>query len=445
MADDKQLDAAQEKLTAAEKEQPLSDSFTGVVLRVIGSWRFITFFLLALIAYAAANIVLKGNAWDPYPFILLNLFLSVGGSLVPLVVLLVIQRMERSARERRVNAIGASDVSAVVEQIFDSDKFLTTLRTALPTGDSDEKYGFDFIPYLLHSIDERRRRAAREAVLFLTATITAAFVFSGVVVYFGYILVNEAGAGSAKALAGIQESTSQIANQMPALTGKYNERIFQTKARSTIATLRKDQTADPRNPLVKAAIDHAEASTDETIEEFINELNKIGTPSNTNFLQDAYTRQLTSALQKLNSISDEMGEINSTTRNHLANLQPLIENANKALTTPEYRTAELIKRLALGIVVSTFFLALLRYLGGLYKVRYEQVIGAEQDDFMVRRFYVAFKNSTESEEQRKVVLAGFISRTPAQMPSSELAGIDDSSKQSFDLLKEVLAALTKKI
>ena len=42
-----------------------------------GSWRFIIAFAAVLIVYTAVNVALRRAAWDPYPFILLNLFLSM--------------------------------------------------------------------------------------------------------------------------------------------------------------------------------------------------------------------------------------------------------------------------------------------------------------------------------------------------------------------------------
>src|SRR5262249_8600337 len=41
-----------------------------------GSWAFILLFAVALSVYTAVNVLLRSEAWDPYPFILLNLFLS---------------------------------------------------------------------------------------------------------------------------------------------------------------------------------------------------------------------------------------------------------------------------------------------------------------------------------------------------------------------------------
>src|SRR6185312_8136076 len=47
------------------------------VARFGGSWKFIITCLVVLVVYTATNVTLGRSAWDPYPFILLNLFLSM--------------------------------------------------------------------------------------------------------------------------------------------------------------------------------------------------------------------------------------------------------------------------------------------------------------------------------------------------------------------------------
>jgi CRP/FNR family cyclic AMP-dependent transcriptional regulator len=60
-----------------EERTTLGDQIADSVARFGGSWAFIISFLVVLIAYTAANVALGRQAWDPYPFILLNLFLSM--------------------------------------------------------------------------------------------------------------------------------------------------------------------------------------------------------------------------------------------------------------------------------------------------------------------------------------------------------------------------------
>jgi uncharacterized membrane protein len=46
------------------------------VAATIGSWRFIAIQSTAIVVWMVGNVMSGGGAWDPYPFILLNLLLS---------------------------------------------------------------------------------------------------------------------------------------------------------------------------------------------------------------------------------------------------------------------------------------------------------------------------------------------------------------------------------
>jgi uncharacterized membrane protein len=68
------------------------------VARFGGSWKFIISFAVVLVAYAAVNIALAAKAWDPYPFILLNLFLSMLAAVQAPVIMMSQNRQD--ARDR---------------------------------------------------------------------------------------------------------------------------------------------------------------------------------------------------------------------------------------------------------------------------------------------------------------------------------------------------------
>src|SRR6202040_448405 len=53
-----------------------------------------------LLFYASVNIVLKGRAWDPYPFILLNLFLSMLAAIQAPVIMMSQNRQDTKDRLR---------------------------------------------------------------------------------------------------------------------------------------------------------------------------------------------------------------------------------------------------------------------------------------------------------------------------------------------------------
>lgn len=54
----------------------LGERFSDLVAAIIGSWRFILIQSGLLLTWLLVNVALGGGAWDPYPFILLNLMLS---------------------------------------------------------------------------------------------------------------------------------------------------------------------------------------------------------------------------------------------------------------------------------------------------------------------------------------------------------------------------------
>jgi uncharacterized membrane protein len=61
----------------------------------MGSWTFVGVFLAVMAVWAAANSV--GLHWDPYPFILLNLFLSMLAGLQGAILLIAAKRQDAIA------------------------------------------------------------------------------------------------------------------------------------------------------------------------------------------------------------------------------------------------------------------------------------------------------------------------------------------------------------
>jgi len=83
-----------------EEEMTFGQRIADHVAQFGGSWTFIILVMVALIVYAAINIVLKGRAWDPYPFILLNLFLSMMAAIQAPVIMMSQNRQDTKDRLR---------------------------------------------------------------------------------------------------------------------------------------------------------------------------------------------------------------------------------------------------------------------------------------------------------------------------------------------------------
>ena len=83
-----------------EEQATLGERIADSVARFGGSWIFIIMFLVTLGLYTGINSVLGRSAWDPYPFILLNLFLSMLASLQAPVIMMSQNRQDGKDRLR---------------------------------------------------------------------------------------------------------------------------------------------------------------------------------------------------------------------------------------------------------------------------------------------------------------------------------------------------------
>ena len=105
-----------------EEEATLGERIADSVATFGGSWTFIITFLLLLSAYTLINIRLRGSAWDPYPFILLNLFLSMLAALQAPVIMMSQNRQDTKDRLRGeldfdVNRRAEAEIQAVSHKL----------------------------------------------------------------------------------------------------------------------------------------------------------------------------------------------------------------------------------------------------------------------------------------------------------------------------------------
>jgi uncharacterized membrane protein len=92
--------AARNPNEVIEQEETLPERIADSVAHFGGSWSFIISFCVVLIAYASINVLLAKKAWDPYPFILLNLFLSMLAAIQAPVIMMSQNRQDSKDRVR---------------------------------------------------------------------------------------------------------------------------------------------------------------------------------------------------------------------------------------------------------------------------------------------------------------------------------------------------------
>jgi CRP/FNR family transcriptional regulator, cyclic AMP receptor protein len=83
-----------------EEEYTFGEHIADKVASFGGSWSFIILFAIVLVAYSSINVALRGRAWDPYPFILLNLFLSMLAAIQAPVIMMSQNRQDKKDRLR---------------------------------------------------------------------------------------------------------------------------------------------------------------------------------------------------------------------------------------------------------------------------------------------------------------------------------------------------------
>jgi len=119
-----------------EQEATFGERIADAVARFGGSWTFIIAFGLVLVAYSTINVLLRGAAWDPYPFILLNLFLSMLASVQAPVIMMSQNRQDTKDRLRGeldfdVNKRAESEIQGVSRKLHQLTEKIEDLEEAL--------------------------------------------------------------------------------------------------------------------------------------------------------------------------------------------------------------------------------------------------------------------------------------------------------------------------
>ncbi len=83
-----------------EKDATVGERFADVVAGFGGSWTFIISFSIALAIYMTIDATLGKTAWDPYPYILLNLFLSMLAAVQAPIIMMSQNRQDTKDRLR---------------------------------------------------------------------------------------------------------------------------------------------------------------------------------------------------------------------------------------------------------------------------------------------------------------------------------------------------------
>ena len=101
---------------------PLGDRLADAVAATVGSWRFILIQSGLLLGWIAGNAAWGRGAWDPYPFILLNLLLSFQAAYTAPIIMMSQNRQSdidrgRAVADYQVNLRAEAEIALLHEKL----------------------------------------------------------------------------------------------------------------------------------------------------------------------------------------------------------------------------------------------------------------------------------------------------------------------------------------
>jgi len=131
-----------------DREATFGERIADMVAGFGGSWTFIIMFLVVLIGYSATNVFLRNRAWDPYPFILLNLFLSMLAAIQAPVIMMSQNRQDTRDRLRGeldydVNRRAESEIQGLANKLNHVGDKINDLEELLRARSISEGSGSD--------------------------------------------------------------------------------------------------------------------------------------------------------------------------------------------------------------------------------------------------------------------------------------------------------------
>ena len=116
------LRAARNPNVVIEEKETFGERIADSVAAFGGSWTFIIAFLVVLTSYSAVSVAMGQHSWDPYPFILLNLFLSMLAAIQAPVIMMSQNRQDKKDRVRSeldfdVNRRAESEIQGLAQKL----------------------------------------------------------------------------------------------------------------------------------------------------------------------------------------------------------------------------------------------------------------------------------------------------------------------------------------
>ena len=124
----------------AREKYTLGQRAADTIAKFAGSWAFIFSFTGVLVLWMIVNAVLALKAFDPYPFILLNLVLSCVAAIQAPLIMMSQNRQEEKDRRRAENDYKVNlKTEIMIEALYDKVNAILARQSALEKQLQEEK------------------------------------------------------------------------------------------------------------------------------------------------------------------------------------------------------------------------------------------------------------------------------------------------------------------
>ena len=164
------------KPEGGKEKYTLGQRAADTIAKFAGSWAFIFSFTGVLVLWMVFNVILATKAFDPYPFILLNLVLSCVAAIQAPLIMMSQNRQEEKDRRRAENDYKVNlKTEIMIEDLYDKVNAILTKQLEMEKqlqaeskknekkdGDTDEKsYIRHRIRFVFYYSDERHTACFR--------------------------------------------------------------------------------------------------------------------------------------------------------------------------------------------------------------------------------------------------------------------------------------------
>ncbi len=119
------------KPESGKEKYTLGQRAADAIAKFAGSWAFIFSFCGVLVLWMIMNILLAAGAFDPYPFILLNLVLSCVAAIQAPLIMMSQNRQEEKDRRRAENDYKVNlKTEIMIEDLYDKVNAILAMQSA---------------------------------------------------------------------------------------------------------------------------------------------------------------------------------------------------------------------------------------------------------------------------------------------------------------------------